>query len=131
VANDAPIAFFNSIAANLRAGSACSNGQSIGVLVVGVDYGDARSGVDRAVEQQALGGEVLLHGLVIVEVVAGEVGEHCDVESYSGGPALIEPWLETSVTSSVAPRLTPSAISSKRSRDSGVVWIEGRVSPAT
>ena len=31
------------------------------------------------------------------------------------------------MTSSVAPRLAPSAMSSKTSRDSGVVWSEGRI----
>ena len=55
-----------------------------------VDDGDARSGVDGAVEEQALGGEVLLHGLVIVEMIAGEVGEDGDVEVDAGGAALVE-----------------------------------------
>ena len=53
-------------------------------------HGDARRGIDRAVEEQALGGEVLLHGLVVVEMVAGEVGEDGDVEVDAGSAALVE-----------------------------------------
>ena len=80
VAGGAPVAHANSVGANLRAGCACGRGQRFASRIVRVDDGDARSGIDRAVEEQALGGEVLLHGLVIVEVVAGEVGEDGDVE---------------------------------------------------
>ncbi len=58
--------------------------------IVRVDDRDARSGIDRAVEEQALGGEVVLHRLVIVEVVAGEVGEDGDVEGDAGHAALVE-----------------------------------------
>ena len=58
--------------------------------VVRVDDGDARRRIDGAVEEQALGGEVVLHGLVIVEMVAGEVGEDGDVEVDAGHAALVE-----------------------------------------
>ena len=60
------------------------------MAVVGVDDGDAGGGIDRAVKEQTLGGEVLLHGLVIVEMVAGEVGEDGDVEVDAGRAALVE-----------------------------------------
>ena len=47
---------------------------------MGIDDCDARGGIDGAVEQEALGGEVLLHGDVVVEMIAGEIGEDGDVE---------------------------------------------------
>ena len=59
-------------------------------LIVRIDDGDARSGIHGAVEEQALGGEILLHRLVIVEVVAGEVGEDGHVEVDAGSAALVE-----------------------------------------
>ena len=48
------------------------------------------AGYTRAVEEQALGGEVLLHRLVIVEMVAGEVGEDGHIKLDAGGAALVE-----------------------------------------
>ncbi len=53
-------------------------------------HGDARRRIDRAVEEQALGGEVVLHGLVVVEVVAREIGEDGHVEVDSGHASLVE-----------------------------------------
>ena len=64
-------------------------------------------------------------------MVAGEIGEDRHVETIPAARPWSSAWLETSVTNSVAPRPTPSAISSNRSRDSGVVCSEGRTSPAT
>ena len=58
-----------------------AGGQAATVLVVDVDH---RPGAQRRVEQQRLGGEVLLHRPVQVEVVAPEVGEHGDVEPAAG-----------------------------------------------
>ena len=56
--------------------------------IVRIDHGDARRRVDRAVEEQSLGGEVVLHGLVIVEMVAREVGEdgHIELDAGQRGP---------------------------------------------
>jgi hypothetical protein len=73
--------------------------------VVRVEHGHARRRIDRAVEEQALGGKILLHRLVIVEMVAREVGEdgHVKVQIPVARP-WSRAWLETSVTSSVAPR---------------------------
>ena len=58
--------------------------------IVRVDDGDARRRIDRAVEEQALGGEIILHRLVVVEVVAGEIGEDGDIEGDAGHAALVE-----------------------------------------
>ncbi len=55
-----------------------------------IDDCDARCRIDRAIEQQALGCEVVLHGLVIVEMIARQVGENRDIEGDSGGAALGE-----------------------------------------
>ena len=90
VTGGAPVAFADAVGADFCAGFARGGGEFIGVVVVGVDYCDARCWIDRAVEEQALGGEVLLHGLVIVEMVAGEIGENGYVEIDSGDAALVE-----------------------------------------
>ena len=39
--------------------------------------------------------------------------------------------LDISITASVAPMFTPSSKIARMSRDSGVVWTDGRTSPAT
>ncbi len=90
VAGGAPVAVADSIGADFGAGVARGGGQFFGARIVRVDDGDARSGIDRAVEEQALGGEVVFHRLVVVEVVAREVGEDGDIEGNSGHAALIE-----------------------------------------
>ena len=90
VACGTPVAFSDSVGADLRAGCLRRGGELLGAFVVRVDDGDARGGIDGAVEEQALGGEILLHGLVVVEMVAGEVGEDGDVEVDSGCAALVE-----------------------------------------
>ena len=91
------------------------------VRIVGVEDGDARRRIEGAVEEKPLGGEVLLHRLVVVEVVAGEVGEDGDVEGDAAGAALVEGVAGDFGDEFGGAALTPSAISSKRSRDSGVV----------
>ena len=58
--------------------------------VVRIDYSHARGRVDRAVEEKALRGEVVFHGVVIVEVVTGEVGEDGHIERDADHAALIE-----------------------------------------
>ena len=56
------------------------------VRVVGVDEGPGRGG--EVVEQTLLGGEVGVEGFVVVEVVAGEVGEDAAGEVQAGGALL-------------------------------------------
>ncbi len=55
-----------------------------------IEDSDARRGIDGAVEEKSLGGEVFLHRLVVVEVVAREIGEDGDVERDAVSPALVE-----------------------------------------
>ena len=55
-----------------------------------VDHGDARSWIDRTVKEQPLGCKIFFHRLVIVEVIAGEVGEDGYIEVDTGGAALVE-----------------------------------------
>jgi hypothetical protein len=86
----APVALADAIGADLCAGVASCGGELLCALIVGVEHGDARSRIDGAVEEQALGGEVFFHRLVIVEMVAGEVGEDSHVEVDAGGAALVE-----------------------------------------
>ncbi len=64
--------------------------QTLGVGIMRIENGYARGRVLGAVEEEFLGGEILLHGLVIVEVVAGEVGEDGDVEWAVRHAALVE-----------------------------------------
>ena len=90
VARGAPIALADAVSANFRAGFARGCGKLFRVRIVRVEDGDARRRIDCAVEEQALGGEVVLHGLVVVEVVAREVGEDGDVEGDADHAALIE-----------------------------------------
>ena len=69
---------------------------------------------------------------MIVEVIARQVGKHGHVKLDAGGAALVEPVAgDFGDKFRGALRCDSSAISSKRSRDSGVVCSEGRVSPAT
>src|SRR5579862_7631907 len=58
--------------------------------VTGIEHGNTRGGVSCSVKEEALGGEVLFHRLVIVEVVACEVGEDCHIESDLGDASLVE-----------------------------------------
>ena len=90
IACGAPVALADSIGANLGSGLARGCSQFFGARVVRVDHGNARRRIDRAVKEQPLGGEVLFHRLVIVEVVASEIGEDGDIEVDSGGAALVE-----------------------------------------
>ena len=55
-----------------------------------VEDRDARRRIHGAVEEQTLGGEVLLHRPVVVEMIAREIGEDGDVEGDAGGAALVE-----------------------------------------
>ena len=69
---------------------ACGCNEIWRALIVRVEDSDARSGIDGAIEEKPLGGEVLLHRLVIVEVVAREIGEDGDVERNAESAALVE-----------------------------------------
>jgi hypothetical protein len=99
--------------------------------IVRIHYGHARRRIHRAVKQQPLGREILLHGLVIIQVVASQIREDGHIEVQPSARPWSSAWLETSVTNSVAPRSAPSAINSNKSLDSGVVCALGLTSPAT
>ena len=58
------------------------------VFIVGIDHGSARRLGPAAFEKNALGVEILFHGAVVVEVIAGEIGEDRDVE-WDGKHALL------------------------------------------
>ena len=80
----------DAISSNLGAGVAGGRGQFRRARIVGIEDSDTWSGIDRAVEKETLGGKVFFHRLVIVEVVASEVGEDGDIEGDSGHASLIE-----------------------------------------
>ncbi len=80
----------DSVGANFSAGVASGCGEFFSARIVRIDYSDARRRIDRAIEEQALGGEIVFHRLVVIEVVAGEVGEDSDVERNSDHAALVE-----------------------------------------
>ena len=86
----APVALANSVGPDLSAGLRCRVSQFGSARVMRVDHGNARSRIDRAVKEQSLGGKVLLHRLVVIEVVAGEIGEDSHIEVDPGGAALIK-----------------------------------------
>ena len=109
-------------------GPARQTDQAVAVGVVHVDdasVGSARAG---AFEQAALGGEIILEGVVKIEMVAGEIGE-------DGGGEMATPqrdrapargsWLPA--RRACRRRRTTSARKPCRSSDSGVVVVAGRV----
>ena len=55
-----------------------------------IEDGHARSRIDRAVKQQPLGREILLHASVIIEVVLGQVGEYGHVEVHASRASLVK-----------------------------------------
>src|SRR5208282_2235939 len=76
VARSAPIAYSNSICPNFRTGLACRFGKLLRVWVVGIQDGDTRRRVHSAVKEKAFRGKIILHRVVVVEVVAGQIGEN-------------------------------------------------------
>ena len=60
-----------------------------GVLGIRVDDGNAARG-QQLREQPQLGREIGLHGRVIVEVIAAEVGEGCSLQPHAVEPVLVE-----------------------------------------
>ena len=57
-------------------------------FIVHVENGDAGRFGAAAFEKNSFRGEVLFHGLVIVEVGAGQVGEYADIELQAPDPFL-------------------------------------------
>jgi hypothetical protein len=58
-------------------------GEFCAVLIVQVRHCRARRIGSASFEQHPLGGEVFVHGLVIIEMIAREIREHSDVEGDS------------------------------------------------
>ena len=90
ISGRAPVAFADSVGTNLRARPHGGSTQPLAARVVRIDHSHARRRINRPVKQQPLGREVLLHGLVIIEVVLREIGEDGHVESHSGSAPLVE-----------------------------------------
>ena len=90
MARGTPVSLADAVGPNFSAGFAGGGGELLRVLVVGVDDCHTRCRIDGAVEHEALGGVVLFHGAVVVEVIAREVGENRNVETDAHCAALIE-----------------------------------------
>ncbi len=86
----AEVAEADAVSANLRPGFACRFNEFGRPLVVRIQYSDAGCGIDGAVEEKALRGEVLVHRLVVVEMVAREIGKDGDVKRNAISAALVE-----------------------------------------
>ena len=50
------------------------------VLIVGVQDRDSWGFRAATLEQNSLGGKILIHGVVIIEMIAGQIGEHRHIE---------------------------------------------------
>ena len=74
------------------------------ILVVEVRDHGARCIGPAAFEEHSLGREVLVHGLVIVEMIARQVGKDRDVEGHPEHALLRQRVRGTSITASVAPK---------------------------
>ncbi len=90
MADGLPFALADAVSADFSTGATGGSGELLGVLIVGIDYGNAWSRIHGAVEHEAFGGEVFFHGAVIVEMVASEVGEDGHIELDACGAALVE-----------------------------------------
>ena len=84
------IALGQSVGKNFGAALLADLHQLLAVFVVGIEHGRARRFGAAAFEQYLLGGKILFHGVVIVEVVAGEIGEDRDIERNSVDPLLLQ-----------------------------------------
>ena len=80
----------DSIGPHLRACLARHLGKIFRARIVRIDHCNPRSRIDRAVEQQPLGREVLLHRVVIIEMVAGQVSKDGHIKTQTDGAALVE-----------------------------------------
>ena len=65
-------------------------GEFFSARIVRIDHRDARRRIHRSIEEQALGGEIVFHRLVVIEMVAREVGEDGNVKRNSDHAALVE-----------------------------------------
>src|SRR6516165_1064553 len=90
MARSAPVADADAIRSHLGPGGTRSRSELGRVRIVGAQHGYARRWVPRSIEHQAFGRQIVLHGAVIVEVVACEIGENGHVKIDSLSPTLIE-----------------------------------------
>ena len=82
------IAGLQTITPYLHTGTFGVGGELAAELVVAVDYRVAQL---RPGKQLGLGFAVALHVAVVIEVIARQVGEHCDFKMRAVDPALIQP----------------------------------------
>src|SRR2546425_1228623 len=64
--------------------------QLTSVFVVDIDNGSARRLGSATLEQNLFGSKILIHGAVIIEVVASQIGEHRNIKRNAIHPLLLK-----------------------------------------
>ena len=72
-----------------QAARRCGGKHRVGVIVIDIDDGRGAA-VEQRLEQPQLGGEVGFEGLMIIEMIAGDVGEAARRDAQAVEPELIE-----------------------------------------